>query len=846
MRSSIRTRLAVAFVGLSIGPLLLIGVVLAWQSFATQQQQALNLQREMARRVSTEIAAFFGQVEDELRLTSQVQGLFTLNRDRQYGVLSELLAYWDVYEEMALLDPQGQEQVRTSRRQVVTALRDRSQSAEFVALQTTDHPYYSPVRFEEISGEPLMTVAMRLPDVRTGQMGGVLVAEVRIKKIWDLIADVQVGPGQSVYIVNAEGQVIAHRNPSVVLRGVSFRMPEKAGIQPGLDGSNVVRAVEMISVGDQEFNVVAEQTVSQALALGINTVRIMVALVLVNLMISGALGLLTVRQIVQPIQTMAAVAQAISAGDLHRRVEIDRQDELGSLAVAFNRMTTRLRQSLESLEQRIAQVRQTEASLRQANETLQALFDHSPLAIFMVGPDDRVLFWNKAAEKMYGWTSQEVVGTVLPIVPEEKAEEHRAIGARSDTDESVITGMELERQRKDGSRFFLTASIAPLRDSDGNIYAFMSIGMDITQRKQAEVALRESEARYRALVESQLELISRYLPDTTLTFVNDAYCQFFGKTREELIGQSYLFMIAPDYREVVRKETEDLARNPRLLSGEYINYRWDGEERWIQWIVQCIADEKGQIVELQAVGRDITQIKQTEAEREALIAELEIKNAELERFVYTVSHDLKSPLITIGGFAGFLEQDALAGDVERIRADLTRINDAVATMQRLLGELLELSRIGRRANPPEEIPFAEIAGEAIELVRGRIEAGSVVIEIAPDLPTMYGDRARLVEVIQNLVDNACKFMGDQTHPRIEIGTKQEDDKTIFYVRDNGMGIEPRYHDKVFDLFEKLDPQSEGTGIGLALVKRIIETHGGTIWIESEGKGSGTTFYFTLS
>ena len=243
--------------------------------------------------------------------------------------------------------------------------------------------------------------------------------------------------------------------------------------------------------------------------------------------------------------------------------------------------------------------------------------------------------------------------------------------------------------------------------------------------------------------------------------------------------------------------------------------------------------------------RNITERAQAEAEREVMIKELEAKNTELERFTYSVSHDLKSPLITIAGFVGFLEQDAQAGDLTRVKEDMIHINIAITRMQRLLAELLELSRIGRMMNPPEEVPFEVIAREAVELVHGRIEARGVAVEIAADLPTVYGDRARLVEVVQNLVDNACKFMGDQPQPRIEIGARQSEAGPVFYVRDNGIGIEPQYHDKVFGLFDKLDPQSEGTGVGLALVKRIVETHGGKIWIESAGAGHGSTLCFTL-
>ena len=242
---------------------------------------------------------------------------------------------------------------------------------------------------------------------------------------------------------------------------------------------------------------------------------------------------------------------------------------------------------------------------------------------------------------------------------------------------------------------------------------------------------------------------------------------------------------------------------------------------------------------------EITERQQAEAEREALVADLEAKNTELERFTYTVSHDLKSPLISISGFVGFLEQDTQTGNLERVKEDIVQINNAVAKMQRLLNELLELSRVGRLMNPPEEVSFTDIAHEAIEMVHGRIEACGVQVEIAPDLPTVHGDRARLVEVMQNLIDNACKFMGEQPDPKLEIGARQDDGEAVFYVRDNGIGVDPQYHDKIFGLFDKLDPQSEGTGIGLALVKRIVEIHGGRIWVESE-VGAGSTFCFTLA
>ncbi|MEW5938762.1 MAG: ATP-binding protein, partial [Chloroflexota bacterium] len=239
------------------------------------------------------------------------------------------------------------------------------------------------------------------------------------------------------------------------------------------------------------------------------------------------------------------------------------------------------------------------------------------------------------------------------------------------------------------------------------------------------------------------------------------------------------------------------------------------------------------------------QRQQAEQDLRASRKELQNKNEELERFTYTVSHDLKSPLITIRGFLGYLEEDARLGDMDRLQEDSRRIVEATDKMSRLLNELLELSRVGRIVNPPETVPFEEIVREALRSVEGRLAEGKITVAVAPGLPEVRGDRVRLAEAIQNLVDNAAKFMGAQARPKIEIGARQDVRPVVFFVKDNGMGIQPEYAQRVFRLFDKIDPRSDGTGVGLAIVKRIIEVHGGSIWVES-APGEGAAFYFTLN
>jgi len=263
-----------------------------------------------------------------------------------------------------------------------------------------------------------------------------------------------------------------------------------------------------------------------------------------------------------------------------------------------------------------------------------------------------------------------------------------------------------------------------------------------------------------------------------------------------------------------------------------------GPLRWLCTSKVPLHDVQGNVIGVLGSYEDITARKRQEEE-------LKQRNAELERFTYTVSHDLKSPLVTVKTFLGYLEQDLARSDPERVKQDVAYMHTAAEKMGRLLDELLNLTRVGRKVNPSVRVTFQELAQEAVRLVAGRISTGGVKARVADAVVTLEGDRPRLMEIWQNLVDNACKFMGKQPQPEVEIGVVQRGPDTVFFVRDNGSGIKPGCEAKVFDLFEQLDPKGEGTGMGLALVKRIVELYKGRIWVESPGLGQGSNFLFTL-
>jgi len=339
-----------------------------------------------------------------------------------------------------------------------------------------------------------------------------------------------------------------------------------------------------------------------------------------------------------------------------------------------------------------------------------------------------------------------------------------------------------------------------------------------------------------------------------IAFANAEAERILGLSRAELAGRAYDapgWRIADENGAPFPHENLPFERVRATLAPVYgVRHSLDrgGDRRTIVSVNAApLVDAAGEFDGMVAIVDDITDQRRAEVEREALIRELERKNAELERFTFTVSHDLKSPLVTIRGFLGLIAESARKGDQRRLENDIKRVEGAASRMERLLGELLELSRVGRQMSPPEPVPFELVVADAIGLVEGSLRAAGVEVVVEPGLPVVLGDRTRLVQVTQNLLDNAVKFRGPSPTPLVRIGSRRggEQEPLVLFVEDNGVGIEPRHQDKIFGLFDKLDARSEGTGIGLALVKRIVETHGGRIWVESEGPGRGARFCFTL-
>jgi PAS domain S-box-containing protein len=494
---------------------------------------------------------------------------------------------------------------------------------------------------------------------------------------------------------------------------------------------------------------------------------------------------------------------------------------------------------VSDLKKELAERKQAEQALKLSEEKFYKAFNTTP--VLMTIEDDKNVFIdaNEAFLATFGLKREEAIGhkaSDLNIMYD--PDDLMALREKYQ-EKGFLKDFETRMRRKSGE----TGVVLLSSDSfymDGIEHTVTS-GLDITERKRAE-------EKYRSIYNNSIEGIFQSTEDGRFLSVNPAMARIYGyDSPKDMLNRvndiSTQIYVNTEQRKDVRQR---LADGERLVRYESLEYRKDGSTFWSSMTAQAIRDENGQILYYEGMVEDITPRKQAEAEREKLITELQSKNEELERFTYTVSHDLKSPLVTINGFLGYLEEDALTGNIERLKKDVQRIQNAVHKMQRLLNELLELSRIGRMVNTSQTISFNELVDEAMDLVRGRIKERGIIVQTQPNLPTVYGDPQRLIEVLQNLIDNAAKYMGNQSDPQIEIGQHgEEDGKPVFFVKDNGIGIEPRFQERIFGLFNKLDANSEGTGVGLALTKRIVEFHGGRIWVESKGKGKGTNFFFTL-
>jgi PAS domain S-box-containing protein len=501
--------------------------------------------------------------------------------------------------------------------------------------------------------------------------------------------------------------------------------------------------------------------------------------------------------------------------------------------------------------------KRTEEALWKTNQRLQAVIQAAPAAIDILDLDGNIQLWNPAAERLFGWSEQEALGRSIPMIPPHQWDEFQRFLHSSLDEGKVLTGLEVQRLRKDGSAIDVSLSVAPLRDTKGEIIGAMGILSDISDRKRSQEVLRQSEERLRLVLENMPVMMDAFDESGNILIWNRECERVTGYTAGEIVGNPRAMeLLYPnlEYRQQMMAQWTE-------RGDDYRDWEWeitckDGSVKIVSW--SNISQEfpiPGWA--MWGVGVDISDRKRAEQEIRQLnqnlerrvierTAELEAANSELEAFSYSVSHDLRAPLRGVDGFSqALLDRYADTLD-DKGKHYLQRIRAGTQRMGELIDDLLQLSRVTRSEMHRTKVDLSALATAIAAELSSTQPERQVEWALAPGL-FADGDARLLRIVLENLLNNAWKFTSSRIHSRIELNVIfQEDAKFAYFVRDNGAGFDMAYANKLFGAFQRLHSTTQfpGTGIGLATVQRIIHRHGGRVWAEGTVE-QGATFYFTL-
>ncbi|MBX2991194.1 MAG: PAS domain S-box protein [Bacteroidetes bacterium] len=480
--------------------------------------------------------------------------------------------------------------------------------------------------------------------------------------------------------------------------------------------------------------------------------------------------------------------------------------------------------------------KQAEHALLFEKARFEQLFENAPIGIVLCDSVERILHTNSKFVEMFGYELNELLGKRINdvLLPEEYLDEGNAYTNRVLAGEPIHG--EAIRRRKNGSTIDVDLYGVPII-ANGESVGLFGIYVDTSERKKAERQVR----LLAHTVESTKDCVTITDLQDRVIFVNEAFQKNYGYQRDEVLGKHVSLLRSSETPEHIANEIR-----PTTLAGgwygEIMNTRKDGTDFPVELWTSVVRNEAGIPLAMVGVARDVTERKSIERKQASLMKELEEINKELNDFAYIVSHDLKAPLRAIGSLADWLMNDY--GDMlgndgnEMLKVLLGRTK----RMHDLIDGVLKYSRIGRTKGDTAPVELEKLVAGTVEMID---PPDHINVQIASPLPVVVGEETRLQQVFQNLLSNAVKFM-DKPNGKIRIGCERENGHWKFSVADNGPGIEEKHFAKVFQIFQTLAARDEfeSTGIGLTIVKKIVELHGGRIWLESE-VGKGTTFYFTL-
>jgi PAS domain S-box-containing protein len=491
----------------------------------------------------------------------------------------------------------------------------------------------------------------------------------------------------------------------------------------------------------------------------------------------------------------------------------------------------------------ISEIRRAQEALRLAGLYNRSLIEASIDPLVTIGPDGRITDVNAATENVTGRTRTEVIGTdFADYFTDPKS---ARAGYQKVFREGAVRDYSLEIRHKGGDVTPVLYNATVYRDEAGNVIGVFAAARDITETMKAQQRVRESEQTLRAYINATTESMMLIDTEGRVIDANETVCKRLGTTRKKLVGSILYDFLEGDHADERRRHVDKVIADRGPVVFEDIR-----QERYILNTMNPVLDADGEVTKIAVFGYDITELKKERELRELyeqlgrFADDLKRSNQELEQFAYVASHDLQEPLRIVSSYAQLLGkryQGKLDADADDFIGYLV---DGALRMQRLIDDLLALSRVGTRGKPFVPTDSTAVVKEAIENLAFAVQESGAKVTVGP-LPTVDADAPQLVQLFQNLIGNAIKFRGENT-PRVHISARRNKNEWIFSAKDNGIGIAPEYKDRIFVIFQRLHARDEypGTGIGLAIARKIVERHGGVIWVDSQAN-EGATFHFTI-
>ena len=556
------------------------------------------------------------------------------------------------------------------------------------------------------------------------------------------------------------------------------------------------------------------------------------------------------RRITERLQTRAAEMEA----EIFRRTQqVQITERLRTRAAEMEAEIFRRAQQIQEvnnqLQKELDARKQAEQALRESEERFRAVAESATDAIVAADKSGHITYFNQGAERIFGYAARDVISRPLTLLmPQRFHDAHRQGLARFlTTGEARVIGrtVELVGQRKDGTEFPLELSLASWK-ARGDTF-FTGILRDITERKRAEELLRASEERFHLMVK-HVEDYAIFMLDAEgrVATWNAGAERIKGYRADEIIGRHFACFYTPDD---VRAGKPERLLQEAVSQGRCEDEGWrvrkDGSAFWANAVITALRDPHGTLLGFTKVTRDITERTRLEQEIQQHSVALEAANKELDAFSYSVAHDLRAPLRAIDGFSRVLLEEHAPTLPPEAQHYLNAVRRNSQRMGLLIDDLLAFSRLSRQPLNKQLVRPADLVRQCVDELRAEQQGRRVQIAIG-DLPACQADPALLKHVWMNLMSNALKYTRKQEVAVIEVGSREQAGACVYFVKDNGVGIDMQYADKLFGVFQRLHrPEDyEGTGVGLAIVQRVIHRHGGRVWAEA-AVNKGATFYFTF-